>query len=191
MPKRIILFLFVALPIAVQALELRPKPHDGYEVKDGKIYFRRGNAGLILEAANYEKIEKYYRDRGLQTGNPFVSLGEDMQSATVFLVTLLNRTNGSLTFTPRYVIARIKTDAYFPLDYLVLLETFEGQEPNVKKMLQQSIYHSPELINPGKVVSKFLIFPDLPKKFDDLKLQFDYLYFENTEIKSEFFFTTK
>jgi hypothetical protein len=106
-------------------------------------------------------------------------------------VTLLNRTNGSVTFTPRYVIARIKTEAYFPLDYLSMMEVVEQEDLTGRKLLEKSIYHSPELLHPGAVVSKFLIFPELPKKFDDIRLSFDYLYFENSEVKSDFIFTTK
>lgn len=170
---------------------LRPKPHDGYEVKDGKIYFRKGNAGIVLEVASAEMIGNYYRERGLEMGNPFARLGTGMQNPAFFLVTLLNRTNGSLTFTPRYVIAKIKTEAYFPLDYLSMMEVMEDEQTGIRKILEKSIYHSPELLHPGTVVSKFLIFPELPKKFDDLRLSFDYLYFETTEIKSDFFFTTK
>jgi hypothetical protein len=72
-----------------------------------------------------------------------------------------------------------------------MIEVLENEEPGTQKILEKSIYHSPELLLPGQVVSKFLIFPELPKKFDDLRLQFDYLYFETAEIKSEFLFTTK
>ena len=172
-------------------LPLHPKPHDGYEIKDDKIYFRHGEAGLIIELATPEKIEKYYKERGSEIGNPFLKLGSDFQDATIFLVTLLNRTNGNLTFTPRYVLAKIKSEAYFPLDYMVLLDILDVQQRPMRKILEKSIFHSPELLQPGNVVSKFLIFPQMPKKFDDLRLEFDYLYFENFEVKSTFFFTTK
>lgn len=195
MQKRLILAcaIFVCAPFAYSAdvpLALHPKAHEGYEIKDDKIYFRHGNAGIILEVATPEKIERYYKERGSDIGNPFMKLGGDFQGATIFLVTLLNRTNGSLTFTPRYVLAKIKTEAYFPLDYTVLLEFLEEQRP-LNKILSKSIFHSPELVQPGNIVSKFLIFPLLPKKFDQLRLEFDYLYFENFEVKSVFYFTTK
>ena len=195
MPKRLILTLFVLLftlaSIEASPLALYPKPHEGYEIKDGKIYFRKGNAGIILEVANSVSIEKYYHDRGTQMENPFLNLGEDVQRGAIFLVTLLNRTNGSLTFTPRYVIARINKEAFFPLDSLTMMEVFEDVESRKRKILESSIFHEPELLHPGTIVTKFLVFPALPKKFDDIRLQFDYLYFENMEIKSDFFFTTK
>ena len=183
--------LLLAIGNYAYAASLHPKPHESYEVKDGKILFRKGNAGIILEVATPAMIEKYYSDRGVTLENPFNRIIEGMVNPTVFLVTLLNRTNGSLTFTPRYVIAKIKTDAYFPLDYLSMMEVMEAEAQDSRKILEKSIFHSPELLHPGKVVSKFLIFPELPKKYDDLKLQFDYLYFENSEIKTEFLFTTK
>jgi hypothetical protein len=193
MPKRLILSLLVVLCALAhaEAAGLRPKPHEGYEIKDGKIYFRRGNAGIILEVATTQMIEKYFKDRGGDVGNPFAQLTTGMQNPAFFLVTLLNRTNGSLTFTPRYVIAKIKTEAYFPLDYLTMMEVVEQEQTDRRKLLEKAIYHSPELLHPGAIVSKFLIFPGLPKKFDDLRLSFDYLYFENSEVKSDFFFTTK
>ena len=185
------LLLLLAMGDYSQAAALHPKPHESYEIKDGRIQFRRGNAGIMLEVATSAMIEKYFSDRGVTITNPFNRIIEGMTNPTVFLVTLFNRTNGSLTFTPRYVIAKIKTDAYFPLDYLSMMEVVEAEAQDSRKILEKSIYHSPELIHPGKVVSKFLIFPELPKKYDDLKLQFDYLYFENAEIKTEFLFTTK
>jgi hypothetical protein len=191
MPKRLIITIFFVLCAYAHGAELRPKPHEGYEVKDDKILFRRGNAGLIVEVATPAKIEQYYRERGSQMANPLGNLTAGMQNPAFFLVTLLNRTNGNLTFTPRYVIARIKTEAYFPLDYLSMMEVMEDQEPGRRKLLEKSIFHSPELLESGKIVSKFLIFPELPKKFEEIRLSFDYLYFENTEIKSDFIFTTK
>jgi hypothetical protein len=195
MSKRLILpllVLFFALAtLDANPLVLHPKAHEGYEIKDGKIYFRRGNAGIILEVANSGIIEKYYSERGAQIENPFLNLGGDVQTSAIFLVTLLNRTNGSLSFTPRYVIGRIKTEAYFPLDSLTMMEVFEDIEPRKRKIMENSIFHMPELLHPGMIVSKFLVFPALPKKFEEIRLQFDYLYFENTEIKSDFFFTTK
>jgi hypothetical protein len=195
MPKRLILSLFVLLfafaSLEANPLVLHPKPHEGYEIKNGKIYFRKGNAGIILEVANSETIKKYYNDRGAQIENPFTNSGDDLQNGAIFLVTLLNRTNGSLTFTPRYVVGRIKTEAFFPLDSFTIMEVFEDVEPRKRKILENSIFHQPELLHPGMIVTKFLVFPALPKKFDDLRLQFDYLYFENAEIKSDFFFTTK
>jgi hypothetical protein len=172
-------------------LPLHPKPHDGYEIKDGKIYFRHGEAGLILEVATPDKIQKYYKERGSEIANPFEKLGGEIENATIFLVTLLNRTNGSLTFTPRYVLAKIKSEGYFALDYTVMLDILETQQPPMKKLLENSIFHSPEIVQPGTVVTKFLVFPQMPKKIDDLRLEFDYLYFENFEVKSTFFFTTK
>jgi hypothetical protein len=193
MSKRLILILILigCAFSAAGAIDLRPKAHEGYEIKDGKIYFRRGNAGIMLEVATPLMIEKYFKDRGSDIGNPFAEMTSGMQNPAFFLVTLLNRTNGSLTFTPRYVIAKIKTEAYFPLDYLSMMEVVEQSTIPRRKLLEKAVYHSPELLHPGAVVSKFLIFPELPKKFDDLRLSFDYLYFENSEVKSDFFFTTK
>ena len=191
MPKRLILVASLLLSFSLEAAELRPKPKEGYEVKDERILFRKGNAGMIVEVATPQKIEQYFRERGAQIPDPFATIASTMQNPVFFIVTLLNRTNGSLTFTPRYVIAKIKTDAYFPLDYLTMMEVMEDQEPGRRKLLEKSIYHSPELLDPGKVISKFLIFPQLPGKFEEIRLSFDYLYFENTEIKSDFVFTTK
>ena len=193
MPKRLILTLLLVVCsfVCAEAAGLRPKPHEGYEIKEGKVYFRRGNAGIMIEVASPQMIEKYFKDRGADVGNPFGQMSSSMQNPAFFLVTLLNRTNGSLTFTPRYVIAKIKTEAYFPLDYLTMMEVVEQEQTDRRKLLEKAIYHSPELLHPGAVVSKFLIFPQLPKKFDDLRLSFDYLYFENSEVKSDFFFTTK
>jgi hypothetical protein len=173
------------------SLLLHPKPHEGYEIKDGKIYFRQGQAGLILELATPEKIAAYYHERGSEVGNPFVKLGGELGNATIFLLTLLNRTHSNLTFTPRYVLAKIKSDAYFALDYTVLLDIMDSPDNSLGKLLEKSIYHSPELLDPGKVITKFLVFPQLPKKFDELKMEFDYMYFGNFEVKSTFYFTTK
>ena len=134
MPKNLILAILIcfcgSLVYAAEApqLELHPKAHEGYDIKDDRIYFRHGDAGLILEAATPAKIEQYFRDRGSNMGNPFVKFGGDLQNATIFQLTLLNRTNGSLTFTPRYVLVKIKTEAYFPLDYTVLLDKFMGED---------------------------------------------------------------
>jgi hypothetical protein len=193
MQKQLIFSLLLVLLALVEtgASTLRPKPHESYEVKNGKIYFRKGNAGIMLEVASSQMIEKYFKDRGADVGNPFTKISSGMQNPAFFLVTLINRTNGSLTFTPRYVIAKIKTEAYFPLDYLTMMEVVEQEDTARRKLLEKAIYHSPELLHPGAVVSKFLIFPELPKKYDDIRLAFDYLYFENSEVKSEFIFTTK
>lgn len=195
MSKRLIaVLLLLVLPPVLEAevtILLEPKSHEGYEIRDGKIYFRKGSAGMILEPVGNEAIARYYSERGSQLGNPFSNLGGDMQQSTIFLLTLLNRTNGNLTFTPRYVTMKIRTEAYFPMDFTVLLQYTEGLDSYTQQVLQKSVFHQPELVQPGKVVSKFLIFPALPKKFDDVTLEFDYLYFESSELKPHFFFTRK
>src|SRR5262245_49522806 len=90
-----------------------PKPHEGYEVKDGKIYYRQGKAGSIVEPANNDVISKYFRDRGSSVDNPFVGSDEEFSNSTFFLISLINHSKGVLTFTPGYVTLKIKTDASF------------------------------------------------------------------------------
>jgi hypothetical protein len=168
---------------------LTPKPHESYEIKDGKIFYRHGNAGLVLEAADSETIARYYSERGAPNlGNPFSSANIDLRDGTFFLISLVNRTNGNLTFTPRYVTLKIKTDASFPLDFTLLLGLLENYNAQLRKVLTNSIFHSPETIPAGTVMSKFLIFPPLKKKFKELKLEFDYLYFEDKEVRLNFYF---
>jgi len=197
MPQVLIAFLVFLLGASMvsaqspASVQLHPKPHEGYEIKGDKLYFRHGQAGLIMELATPEKIAQYYHERGSEVGNPFAKLGGELGNATIFLLTLVNRTNSNLTFTPRYVLAKIKSDAYFALDYTVLLDIIDSPDKSLGKLLEKSIYHSPELLDPGKIVTKFLVFPELPKKFDELKVEFDYMYFGNFEIKTNFYFTTK
>lgn len=195
MPKKVSIILIVLLvaygAFVAASPKLVPKQHESYEVKEGKIYYRQGSAGLILEAANSDAIAAYFKDRGAELGNPFAVPGGELRDSTFFLVTMLNRTNGNLTFTPRYVTLKIKTEASFPLDFTVLLGMLENFNAHHRKILADSIYHSPETVRPGKVISKFLIFPPLPKKFRELKLEFDYLYFEDKEIRLNFFFLSQ
>jgi len=188
----ILLILFCGnLAFGGGLLELQPKLKEGYEIKDNKIYFRRGDIGLILESVNEKTIAKYYSDRGIELGNPFVFTTTDSQNSVIFLLTLLNRTHGTLTFTPAYVSARVKNEAYFPMDFTVLLAMIDGLNKGTQKVLQSSVFHSPESVTENEVTSKFLIFPAIPKKVEELKLEFDYLYFGNNEIKTNFYFEQK
>jgi len=188
----IFIVLFVSqIAGAAAALELVPVTPDGYDIKDGTIYFRSGNVGLVLEAANDPTIAKYYRDRGIDLGNPFSRLGGEMQGASIFMLTLINRTTGSLTFTPRYITLKIKTEAFFPMDFTILLGILDGLEKRIQDVLQKSVYHSPDSISPGQVETRFLIFPALPKKFEEIKLEFDYLYYGSQEIRTAFYFARK
>lgn len=196
MPKNLIAIVIVLLSISILSFAeatptLVPKQNESYEVKEGKIYYRHGNAGMILEAASADAIAAYYKERGAELGNPFGIPGGELRDSTFFLVSLLNRTNGNLTFTPRYVTLKIKTEASFPLDFTVLLGMLENYNVDHRKILTNSIYHSPETVRPGKVISKFLIFPPLPKKFREVKLEFDYLYFEDKEIQVNFYFLSQ
>lgn len=195
MPKKVSIIIIVLLvswgAFVAASPTLVPKQHESYEVKESKIYYRHGNAGLILEVANADSIAAYFKERGAELGNPFGIPGGELRDSTFFLVTLLNRTNGNLTFTPRYVTLKIKTEASFPLDFTVLLGMLEYYNVNHRKILANSIYHSPETVRPGKVIRKFLIFPPLPKKFREVKLEFDYLYFEDKEIRLNFFFLSQ
>jgi hypothetical protein len=194
MPKNLITTVIVLLAIGIEALTastpliLTPKEHEPYEIKEGKIYYRHGNAGLILEQADDSRIAAYFKERGAELGNPFGRPGAELRESTFFLLTLINRTNGNLTFTPRYVTLKIKTEANFPLDFTVLLGMLEDFDAHQKKIVTDSIFHSPETIRPGEIISKFLIFPPLPKKFKEIKLEFDYLYFEDKEIRLNFYF---
>ena len=76
-----------------------------------------------------------------------------MQGASIFMLTLINRTTGSLTFTPRYMSLKIKTEAYFPMDFTVLLGIVDGQEREreFQEILQKSVYHSPDSLSAGQV----------------------------------------
>ena len=170
-------------------LEIVPKTHDGYEVKDGKIYYRYGKAGLILEPANATVIRQYFSERGSSVANPFLDTDEQLENGTFFLLSLINHSKGTLTFTPGYIALKIKTEASFPIDFTVLMSIMQGLDPYNRKLLEQSIYHSPEIIQPGDSETKFLVFPPLPKKESELKMEFDYLFFENKELKTFFYFT--
>ena len=120
-------------------------------------------------------------------GNPF--LREEFQNPTVFIVTIFNRTNGNATFTPGLVALKIKDEASFPLDYIILMQAIEGLPARDKRVLEESIFHSPETIPHGEVISKFLLFPPLPDKNLEFRLEFDYLYFESKEVRTKFYFT--
>jgi hypothetical protein len=166
-----------------------PKPHEGYEVKDGKIYYRQGKAGAIIEPADDQVIIRYFQERGSSVADPFVGGDEELSNSTYFLVSLLNHSKGALTFTPGYVALKIKTDASFPIDFTVLMSIMQGMDAYPAKLLEKSVFHSPEMIRPGDFVSKFLVFPPLPKKDAELKMEFDYLFFEGSELKQFFYFT--
>ena len=170
---------------------LLPKEHDPYDIKENKIYYRHGNAGLILEQADDNAIAAYYKDRGIELGNPFGRRASELKESTFFLLTLVNRSNGNLTFTPRYVTLKIKTEASFPLDFTVLLGMLEEFNLREQQIVTNSVFHSPETVRPGEVMSKFLIFPQLPKKVHEVKLEFDYLFFEDKEIRLNFYFLNR
>jgi hypothetical protein len=169
--------------------EIVAAPHEGYEIKDGQIYYRSGKAGLILEPATVDVIEKYFTDRGSSVTNPFIGTDPELENGTYFLLSLINRSKGSLTFTPRYVALKIKTEASFPIDFTVLLGILQNMDPYNKKLIENSIYHSPEIIQPDQTFTKFLVFPPLPQKDAKLKLEFDYMFFESKEMKNYFYFT--
>ncbi|HKZ40660.1 MAG TPA: hypothetical protein VJ044_06835 [Candidatus Hodarchaeales archaeon] len=186
----LVLFLF-QLVFADSPPDLYPKESEEYEVQNNKIYFRKGNEGLILEQATEEAISKYYSDRGANIGNPFLSLKEISKDHTIFLLTLINRGRSSVTFTPRYVTLQIKHDNFYPMDFAILLEALEGLDRTKASILQKSIFHSSEALHPNEVITKFLVFPSLPKKFDELMLEFDYLFFGDREIRARFYFLRK
>lgn len=169
-------------------LEIVPKTHDGYEVKDGKIFYRYGKAGLILEPANAAVIRQYFSERGSSVANPFLDTDEELEHGTFFLLSLINHSKGTLTFTPRYIALKIKTEASFAIDFTVLMSIMQRLDPYNRKLLDRSIYHSPETIQPGDSETKFLVFPPLPKKEAELKMEFDYMFFENKELKTFFYF---
>jgi len=170
---------------------LLPKPHDGYEIKDNKIYFRKGNGGMILEVADHDSIAKYYSDRGSSLGDPFPTLAPELEHATIFIMTLINKTKKSFTFTPNYAELASHPDAWFVLDFTALLPMLDDVDDHTKQILQNSIFHSPETIKPGDTVTKFLIFPDVPTKKENLELKFSYMFVEDRELNQSFYFTRK
>jgi hypothetical protein len=192
MPERLTAIVIVLLlsygVLAADSYLIRPAVHEGYQVKEDLIQFRNGNAGVTIKPAKSLDISGYYSNRGAPfMGNPF--LREEFQNPTVFIVTIFNRTNGNATFTPGLVALKIKDEASFPLDYIILMQAIEGLPLRDKKILEDSIYHSPETIRSGEVVSKFLLFPPLPDKNLEFRLEFDYLYFESKEVRTKFYFT--
>lgn len=168
--------------------QIVPKPHEGYEVKDGKVFYRKGQAGVMIQPANETVIAQYFTERGSKVPNPFLNAEEEFQNSTYFLVSLINRSKGTLTFTPQYVALKIKTDASFPMDFTLLLGIMQDMDAYSSKLVEQSVFHSPETIQPGNVSTKFLIFPPLPKKESELKMEFDYSFFESKELKMFFYF---
>lgn len=172
-------------------LEIVPKPHEGYDVKDGKIYYRVGKAGVMIEPANDAVISRYFTERGSSIANPFLEAEDELKDSTYFLVSLINQSKSTLTFTPSYVALKIKTDASFPIDYTLLLGITQGLDSYSTKLLERSIFHSPETIQPGDSVAKFLIYPPLPKKEAELKMEFDYSFFASKELKMFFYFNVQ
>ena len=168
-----------------------PKPGKSYEIREEKIYFRQGTVGIVLEVATDELLLKYYGERGARLdAHPFTKLG-DAKSYTIFIVTLINRSQGVFTFTPRYVTLRAKDKSFYPLDFPLLLELFLDIDPAKRRLLELSVFHSSEAIQRDQTSTKLLVFSDLPAKADELILEFDYLYFESKEIRTKFYFTRK
>lgn len=200
MPKRLIAILIILLSSYVVSArdkdenavyEITAQPHEGYEVKNNIIYYRRGEAGMIFELAGPETVTRYYKDRGApQIGNPFLR-SPDLAGATVFLVTLVNHTQGVQTFTPGYVVLKVGDATSFPLDFSMLYSAMETYPPDLHKILDKSIFHSPEAVKPGDVISKFLFYPPLPRKNADFRLEIDYLYFEDKEVRTTFYYTIR
>src|SRR5262245_18190192 len=104
---------------------IHPIAHEGYEIiSQEEIHFRSGNAGIVMKVVRGDEAAKYFADRGAAwVGTPF--LQEEFENPTIFLVTILNRTNGNSTFTPGMVTLRIGTEASFPLDYSTFLSILE------------------------------------------------------------------
>ena len=169
--------------------QLDPIAHEGYEVKENKIYFRIGNAGLILEAATPESIAQYYTDRGAKMmGDPFPSLVPELQNSTIFILTLINRTHGSFTFSPNYAALHDQTEAFFPLDVALLLPTLDAIDQHTKRILEASLFGISETVPAGKTVTKFLIYTALPKKSKTFELEFSNLFLGTTEVRQLFYF---
>ncbi len=185
----IIVILFLSYDIfAIDTYIIRPVVRKEYEIKEDQVYFRSGNGGIIVKCIRPSDVPPYYAARGADwIGNPFAR--SEFASPTLFLITIFNRTNGNATFTPGLVTIKIRDEASFPVDYIMLTQVLEGLSSREKKVLEDSIFHSPETIKAGQVVSKFLMFPTLPDKNLDFRLEFDYLYFESKEVRAKFYFT--
>ncbi|HSP06850.1 MAG TPA: hypothetical protein VLR94_06705 [Acidobacteriota bacterium] len=196
MPKRLIALLIVLLSSYAFAkkddnavYEITAEPHEGYEVKDNVIYYRQGSAGVIFELAQDATIRKYYADRGAAwLANPFLQ-SPDLATATVFLVSLVNRTNSVLSFTPGYVVMKMGDMTSFPMDFSLLLTAMQDYRSDVHKILDRSIYSSPVDVHPGEVVSKFLFYPHLPSKNASFRIEVDNLYFQNKEARVTFYYS--
>jgi hypothetical protein len=186
--------LFILIIANFLAAEETPTFHpvsgEGYQINDGKIYLRYSNTGLILEIATERSIANYYLDRGIQLGNPFRDMGGGQLSPTIFLITLLNRGKGTISFTPSYVAMKSKNESFFPMNFGELWDFISNLDPPIQKVMQKSIYHSPENVHPGEVITKLLIFPAIPHKMTDFTLDFDFLYLENHEMHPVFYFTS-
>jgi len=61
-------------------------------------------------------------------------------------------------------------------------------DPVLRNVLNKSIFHSPETVSKNEVVSKFLIFPSIPSKTREIRVDFDSLFFEDRDAKTSFYF---
>lgn len=151
---------------------------------------RYGNSGLIVEIATEKSIASYYLDRGIQMGNPFRGIVPS-EGPSIFIITILNRGKGTISFTPSYVLMKVKDESFFPMDYGQLWGFISSLDPSIQKVMQQSIYNSPESVRSGEVMTKLLIFPAIPRKMNEFALEFDFLYLENHEFRPTFYFNNK
>jgi len=189
-PAAILCLLLIAVSAAAESPWI-PKAAKGYEVKEGRIFFRSGQAGLMLESVDGEAIARYYSDRGARVGNPLLRLGPEVEQGVIFLLTIFNRSEGNVTFTPNYALLRVKDDTAFAMDFTVLVGLMDSVDPALRKILDKSIFHSPEILSKGEVVSKFLIFPSIPPKVKELRLDMDSLFFEGKDVRKTFQFTKR
>jgi len=186
-----ILFILIIANCFAAADEVplfHPVSGEGYQIKDGKIFLRSSNAGLILELATERSIANYYLDRGIQLGNPFRDMGGGQLSPEIFIITFLNRGKGTISFTPSYVVMKSKNETFFPMNFGELWDFISNLDPPIQRVMQKSIYHSPENVRPGDIITKLLIFPAIPHKMNDFTLEFDFLYLENHEMRPVFYF---
>ncbi|HET6267796.1 MAG TPA: hypothetical protein VFG11_08765, partial [Acidobacteriota bacterium] len=153
------------------------------------ILYREGNAGLILQLSTPQLISEYYSKRGIDLGNPFPALAPELKTATIFLLDLINHTHSALTFTPSYVALKVKDETLYPVDLTTLLPMLDDADTNQHKVIEKTVFHSPVIVYPDQVESRFLIFSKMPSRFDHFKMEFDYMFFKSKEMKCKFYFT--
>jgi hypothetical protein len=163
----------------------------GYEFEGNTVSCKVLNSLVKIKYMESSDIDLFFLRHNLS--NPFLASPILRDNLTIFLVTFVNKEEGTIRFDPRRASIYVNGGYYRgSLDFTEVMIAFEKSSPgNDSTEFKKTMYDLEVDVTSGKSVEGLLVFPFLPKGTKDIVIMLSGIFVRDQTFNVPFEFEEK